>query len=145
MFCIQKGLAVNIFGAGEARIDRPNNPVKNAQCCWKEHRRMGNNKNSRYTGKPMLALLEMYVLDSIGCLTSNKKLLAEQLVQKTWGSGEWQSVVRARIGFKDEIDDFLRLRWTEHQELARRNDFTISPEEFAMQTVDINFAHLVGK
>jgi len=48
--------------------------------------------DTRYTGRPLIALLEMFVLEYIGELDPKRRALAQKLVHSTWGKGNWLEV-----------------------------------------------------
>lgn len=76
-------------------------------------------------------------------LPKEREVLAEKIVQNIWDSGDWQEVMWTRLGFKKEMDGSLLARWVRKLEFAKQNNVTVTAEEFAIQTVDANFAHWV--
>jgi hypothetical protein len=95
----------------------------------------------RYKGRPLLILLENYVLDCIGVLDADAQSRLAGLVQHTFGGDEdWQRTLRATLKWEDTIDDGIRKLWVQNQEIARKGGVTLTPEEFARMIVDANFA-----
>jgi hypothetical protein len=98
---------------------------------------------SRYAGRPLLVLIENYVLSCIGCLTSDKEEKMLKLVQKAYGGGEdWKRTLRPVLLFEDSIDEDLRQMWESNKQLARASQTQFEPEDFARAVADKNFGHL---
>ena len=100
----------------------------------------------RYEGKPILRLLECYVLKSIGCLPPETEAQLAKLapsLEKTFGSrGSWYEMIAKRMDLSSDLPVHLRGLWV--QNLSATGEQTrLSPEHFAQHIVDSNFAHLV--
>jgi hypothetical protein len=101
--------------------------------------------HDRYAGKPLLILLENYVLDCIGALSADKQASVQNAVQRVYGGGaDWKATLRTTLQLGDSLDDSLRQMWTSNQQIAQKTGQTLSPEQFAVMVVDQNFAHLLG-
>lgn len=99
----------------------------------------------RYAGRPLLIVLENYVLDCIGALQSDKQALARSVVQKVWGGGDdWKETVRDQLHLESSLDESLRGMWSRNQELAKQHNQPLHPIQFAKMVVDQNFASLIG-
>ena len=99
----------------------------------------------RYAGRPLLIVLENYVLDCIGALQPDKQELARSVVQKVWGGGDdWKETVRAQLHLESSLDESLRGMWSRNQELAKQHNQPLHPIQFAKMIVDQNFASLIG-
>jgi hypothetical protein len=97
----------------------------------------------RYEGRPLLILLENYVLAAIGELPPEKAAAAGAVVRKTWGGDDdWMRTLRGEVDLNDSVDDTLRQLWARNRQIARENGVELSPEQFAMMVCDQNFAHL---
>lgn len=98
---------------------------------------------SRYDGKPLLRLLECYVLDAIGELQSKDRKTLEQMSPKLREvyavEGEWRDIIVHVMRFPPNIDDEFRRLWDKNREIAAQNDQSLSSEEFARMIVDENF------
>ena len=98
----------------------------------------------RYKGRPLLIILENYVLDCIGELPPEKQALARTTVQRVFGGGEdWRATMREQLQLAPTMDDALRGMWTRNQELARQHHQELHPIQFAKMVADENFAHLI--
>jgi hypothetical protein len=98
----------------------------------------------RYKGRPLLIILENYVLDCIGELPPDKQALARTTVQRVFGGGEdWRATMREQLQLAPAMDDALRGMWTRNQELARQHHQELHPIQFAKMVADENFAHLI--
>lgn len=99
----------------------------------------------RYAGRPLLIVLENYVLDCVGELPPDKQALARSVVQRVWGGGDdWKATVRQQLHLEPSMDEGLRGMWSRNQELAKQHNQQLHPSQFAKMVVDQNFAHLIG-
>jgi hypothetical protein len=100
--------------------------------------------NDRYKGKPLLILLENYVLDCIGCLPKDKVPTITNIIQKVYGGGDdWKETLRSTLHLDNTLDENLRQMWVRNQEIARQTNQLLLPEDFARMVVDQNFSSLV--
>jgi hypothetical protein len=100
--------------------------------------------SDRYKGKPLLILLENYVLDCIDCLPKEKLPIITSMVQQVYGGGDdWKATLRSTLRLEDALDDNLRRLWDQNQHIAMQNNQSLAPEEFARMIVDKNFSSLV--
>jgi hypothetical protein len=98
----------------------------------------------RYEGRPLLIILENYVLDCIGALESERWQQVQAVVQRAFGGGaDWKQTVRGVLQIGDGLDEQLRLMWQRNQEIARANGAVLHPAQFARMVADQNFAHLI--
>jgi hypothetical protein len=98
----------------------------------------------RYAGRPLLILLENYVLSAIGSLAPDKDQLVASITQRIFGGGtDWRTTLRTTLQLGDSLDESLRRMWAENQQQAQQAGVTLSPEEFARMIADQNFAHLL--
>ena len=98
----------------------------------------------RYKGRPLLILLENYVLDCIGELPPDKQALARSTVQRVFGGGDdWRATMRERLQLVPTMDEALRGMWARNQELAKQSRQELQPIQFAKMVADQNFAHLI--
>jgi hypothetical protein len=99
----------------------------------------------RYAGRPLLIVLENYVLDCIGELPPDKQALARSVVQRVWGGGDdWKATVRDQLQLESSMDEALRGMWSRNQKLARQHNQQLHATQFAKMVVDQNFAHLIA-
>lgn len=100
---------------------------------------------SRYEGKPLLILLENYVLDCIECLPKDKASTITAMVQRVYGGGDdWKATLRATLHLDDSLDGNLRQMWDRNQEIAGQANQSLLPEDFARMVVDQNFSSLIA-
>lgn len=98
----------------------------------------------RYVGRPLLIVLENYVLDCVGELPIEKQANIRAMIQKIWGGGDdWRATVRAQLRLEPTMDDTLRGMWSRNQELAKQHNQPLHPIQFAKMIVDTNFAELL--
>lgn len=100
--------------------------------------------SERYAGKPLLRLLELYVLWSIDELTPSDgarlTAMAPKLKDTFGGDGTWQSAVATSIKLPPEMPSLIRENWRRNQSIAAANRVTLDAQEFAEVFVDSNFA-----
>jgi len=98
---------------------------------------------TRYEGKPLLRLLELYVLWSIGELSRNSSETLERMTPKlreTWKcDGSWQDCISFVMEFPANMPELIRERWSHNRELAAVAGETLKPDDFATMFVDANF------
>jgi hypothetical protein len=100
----------------------------------------------RYEGRPLILILDNYVLDCIGELPSNKQALITTLVQKVFGGGaDWKKTVREVLQLSESIEDNIRSLWIQNREIAAQNNSELHPVQFAKMIVDDNFADFIDK
>lgn len=100
--------------------------------------------NPRYDGKPLLRLLELYVLWAIDELPATERQTLERLAPKLQaiygGDGEWYEAVAAAVHMPADMPIAIRDMWTRNLEIARVNGATLHPQMFAEMFVDENLA-----
>jgi hypothetical protein len=99
---------------------------------------------SRYEGKPLLRLLECYVLDTIGELSpadrSNLERMTPRLRALYKLEGDWRSIVSQVMHFPATLDDNIRSLWADNRGLAGQYSQELLAEDFARMIVDENLA-----
>ena len=100
--------------------------------------------NARYEGRPLLILLENYVLAAIGELPADRSAGVGAMGRKRWGGDEdWRRPLRRELDLEDSLDEGLRTLWARNQAIATENGVELSPVEFARLVADENFGPLV--
>jgi hypothetical protein len=100
----------------------------------------------RYQGRPLLIVLENYILDCIGKLPPGGSEKLSQMMQKALGGGQdWKQTLREMLHLDPALDQELRDLWTKNEALARKDGIELHPVQFAKMVVDENFAAAVGK
>ena len=98
--------------------------------------------NPRYDGKPLLRLLELYVLRSIDELPSPEQQTLERMAPKLHaiyeGNGEWHEAIAAAAHMPADMPAAIRGMWATNLEIARTNGVTLHPQVFAEMFVDEN-------
>ena len=99
----------------------------------------------RYTGRPLVLVLENYVLDVIGELEQEKQEGIARLVAAVFGGGDdWRKTVRQQLRLEDAIDNAFREMWRQNQQIAAANNVVLHPVQFAKMVVDKNFADRIA-
>ncbi len=100
--------------------------------------------SERYRGKPLLLILESYVLDCIGHLSEERAQLTGEWVQQAFdGDADWKETLRGQLRLAETLDGTLREMWRRKQRIAQATKIPLSPEAFAQMVVDENFADLI--
>ena len=78
-------------------------------------------ESERYQGKPLLILLENWILHTIGELEQSKVATMRTTVQRVYGGGEnWNETLRNVLHLEDEIEDVFRKLWQRNQRLLHK-------------------------
>jgi hypothetical protein len=97
----------------------------------------------RYFGKPLLKLLECYVLDAIGHLSPDRDAtlttLQPKLAQALGAEGDWRQIIAATMEFPETLPAKISEIWKAGEAKAYDLGLSVDPEEFARQFVDTNF------
>ncbi len=99
----------------------------------------------RYRGRPLLIVIENYILAAIGESAGHQEDMLP-IVQQVFGGGDdWMATVRRTLDWDDSIDESFRAMWVRNQEIARQKGLTLHPVQFAKMVADQNFAHLIDR
>jgi len=101
---------------------------------------------ARYRGRPLVLVLESYVLAAIGALPAAQNPRMARMVARAFGSGpDWMASVRRALGLPPSVDAELRAMWEENQRVTRAQGIELKPIQFAKLVVDQNFAELIAQ
>ena len=98
----------------------------------------------RYAGKPLLRLLELYVIWALGQLSDEDSArllaMAPKLTDTFGGDGTWQDALATSMHMPGNMPDLIRDMWAKNQGIATANGVELRPQEFAEMFVDSNLA-----
>jgi len=98
----------------------------------------------RYEGKPLLRLLELYVLKAIGELSEEAEEALDAMGPKLQaiygGDGRWDDAIAKAVHLPDAMPGAIRDMWTRNLKIAHDHNVTLTPQQFAEMFVDDNFA-----
>ena len=98
----------------------------------------------RYQGRPLLRLLECYVLQAIDMLSEHDaehlKTLEPQLERSLGHQGRWSQIVEASLDLPPNMPQLIASAWRENLQIANANQVELRPQEFAEMFVDANLA-----
>jgi hypothetical protein len=98
----------------------------------------------RYTGRPLLVLLENYVLDTVGELDRHAQSRVAAAVRQAFGGGkDWRATFRRQLGLDDGLDLELAELWEERRDQARAEGHPLHPVQFAKMVADEFFSDLL--
>jgi len=99
--------------------------------------------NARYDGKPLLKLLEFYVLKAIGELSRNEEdrlnAMAPKLQAIFGGGGQWHDAIESAVRMESDTPQQIRDMWARNLEIARAHGVKLTPQQFAEMVADDNF------
>lgn len=99
--------------------------------------------NSRYDGKPLLRLLELYILKALDELPPIEQETLTRLAPKLQaiygGNGQWQEAIEAAVHMPADMPQQIRDMWAKNLEIAKANNVpALSAQKFAEMFVDEN-------
>lgn len=100
-------------------------------------------QRERYEGRPLLILLENYVLACIGALSAEATARVADLTRRGFGAppdADWMEVLRTQLDLGPGICDSIRDRWRRGLARLEQTGETADPVVFARGIVDVNFA-----
>jgi hypothetical protein len=99
----------------------------------------------RYAGKPLLRLVDAFVLKSIGELDSATEAGLREMepkLRQIYGcDGSWDDIVISVLHFGPDIRTSIHDLWLENQAIARRHQVTLTPMQFVEMFVEKNVTH----
>lgn len=97
----------------------------------------------RYAGKPLVRLLELYVLRSIGELPQSEEQKLTQMAPKLHaiygGNGEWHEAIAASMKMPANMATLIADTWKRNLDIAASRGARLTPDQFAQMFVDQNF------
>ena len=100
--------------------------------------------SSRYEGKPLLKLLESYVLWTIGQLPAKDEEVLMQItpkLQSIYGiQGDWQQIVSEVMELPPNIPALIKALWAKNAQIPNENGVPLAPQHFAEMFVDNNLS-----
>ena len=100
----------------------------------------------RYAGRPLLILLENYVLACIGALSAEDMARVGDLALRGFGAppeADWMEVLRTQLDLGPGICESIRARWQAGVARLETAGETPDPVAFARGIVDANFTPLI--
>jgi hypothetical protein len=98
--------------------------------------------NPRYDGKPLLRLIELFVIDAIGELQPTDAATLEAMTPKLQRlydtSGDWRAAISKAMAFPPSMPEAIRGMWEKNQQIAVQTGTTLTVEEFSVMFVDSN-------
>jgi len=99
--------------------------------------------SSRYEGKPLLRLLECYVLSAIGELSDadeeELRAITPNLCRVYRTEGDWRAVLAAAMELPTDLHTKIREIWNKNVESAKARGVRLNPQEFAESFVDYHW------
>ncbi|HJS45631.1 MAG TPA: hypothetical protein VJ753_04440 [Rhizomicrobium sp.] len=97
----------------------------------------------RYDGKPLLRLLELYILKALDELPAMEQETLTRLAPKLQaiygGNGQWYEAIEAAVHMPKDMPQLIRDMWAKNLEIARaKNVPALSAQKFAEMFVDEN-------
>ena len=99
-------------------------------------------KPTRYDGKPLLRLVELYVLWVIDELPASETQILSEIAPKLQsifgGDGTWQAAVAEAAKFPASTHSLISELWRRHVHTVTVSSAPIDPQAFAEAFVDAN-------
>jgi hypothetical protein len=103
---------------------------------------------NRYEGKPLVRLLECYVLAAIDQLDDKQRDTLQRMEPKLAAvynrQGTWTEIIRDEMGFPESLPTKIREVWDNNLAALHGRGVGVDPNEFAMAFVDQNFPDAVA-
>ena len=102
----------------------------------------------RYAGRPLLRLLDNYVLDIIGALPAGNSDVLLRVVRSAFPNtaGEtWQEILENELHIGSSLRPKIHSLWVGYQEHTASQGEVARPEQFTGSFVDENFLPLIDK
>lgn len=102
----------------------------------------------RYTGRPLLRLLDDYVLDVIGALPDETPAVLLEVVRLAYPDTPghtWREVLENELELEPSLKRRILSMWRDYQQLVAGQGETANPSEFAVSFADANFAPLIER
>jgi hypothetical protein len=100
--------------------------------------------NPRYRGKPLLRVLECFVLWAIDELPEKESVLLREMTPKLQSifqkKGSWQEVIAQEMQYPSDLSSQIRILWKENLERASFVSVALDPQISAERFVDENLA-----
>ena len=84
---------------------------------------------TRYEGKPLLRLLELYVFKAIGELSQESEDCLNAMVHKLQaiygGDGRWDDAIAKALHMPDTMPEAIRDMWKKNLKIAHDNKVTV--------------------
>jgi hypothetical protein len=98
---------------------------------------MNDSRGLRYEGRPLLRLLDCYVLALTGNLGTEMEKKVAQTVRATFGGGpDWKATLSEVVKLPPNMDERIRALW-------RSQPAGTDPLEFALAVSDDNFLPMI--
>ena len=98
--------------------------------------------NPRYDGKPLLRLIELFVIDAIGELqpkdAATLEAMTPNLRQLYKTTGDWRAAISKAMAFPESMPEAIRGMWAKNQQIAVQSGTALTAEDFAVMFVDSN-------
>ena len=110
-----------------------------------QNQRLTPEEAQRYASKPLLLLLDNYVLDCIGEMQVDPREMA-RVVQRVFrldAITDWRAAMRNGLDLDDSLDDEFKSLWETSKARFQAAGKVAVPLEFARAVVDENFASLI--
>jgi hypothetical protein len=99
-------------------------------------------QSDRYAGKPLLKLVDSFVLKCIGELEASSEAKLREMEPKLRQvyncSGTWEEIIMSQLHFSPEIRTAIRDLWLKNQAIAKQHRVTLTPMQFVEMFVEKN-------
>jgi hypothetical protein len=83
--------------------------------------------DSRYAGRPLLRLLDAYVMSVIGHLDLETEAQVARVTMDTFGGGQdWKKTLRETVGLPKDLDNRILSAWSRQPRIMDPRAFTVA-------------------
>ena len=101
--------------------------------------------NATAAPRPIVILLESFVLDAIGALSDDRAALAERMVEGVVpGEGRWRARLMSELGLTEAMATELATLWNANRAALEAADPSQATLHFASMVVEQNFADIIA-
>jgi hypothetical protein len=97
----------------------------------------------RYAGRPLLRLLDDYVLDVVGALPAETHPVLLKVVRLAYPNtpgNSWQQVLENELELAPDLKRKILAMWRDYEQFMAGQGEAADPSEFAVSFADANFA-----
>jgi hypothetical protein len=102
----------------------------------------------RYAGRPLLRLLDDYVLDIIGALPAETHPVLLEVVRLAYpntAGATWQEVLENELQLEPDFKRKIHAMWLDYQQFIADQGHQADPSEFAVSFTNENFLPLIHR
>jgi hypothetical protein len=104
--------------------------------------------DERYEGRPLVRVLDLYVLSLIGELPVDSSAVVAELIRRTFPSSPddtWQAALERELHLGPNLKRKIQTMWAGYQSFERNHGRGAESARFVRSVVDENFLPLIDR